>query len=163
MKSTKALFLFLALILPICIFLFLKFFGRNEFDVKPLFWDSPPPADSSCPEVVVPYVVHDSIRNQLSFGNDSLVLIAFNDETNMDAVNQIKRIKDEMSNLPIRLLTLSGSERHLFWKNCVLFLKAPSDMAVVDRRGRLRGQYISADREDADRLLTEVTIILKRY
>ena len=163
MKSTKALFLFLALILPIFIFLFLRFFGKNEFDVKPLFLDSPPPADNSCPEVVVPYVVHDSIRSQLSFGNDSLVVIAFNNETNIDAANQIKRIKDEMSNLPISLLTLSGSERHLFWKTCVLFLKGPADMAVVDRRGRLRGQYISADREDVDRLLTEVTIILKRY
>ena len=163
MKSTKALFLFLALILPICIFLFLKFFGRNEFDVKPLFWDSPPTADSSCPEVAVPYVVHDSIRSQLLSGNDSLVVIAFNDETDIDAANQIKRIKDETANLPIGLLTLSGSERHLFWKNCVLFLKGPADMAVVDRRGRLRGQYILADREDVDRLLTEVSIILKKY
>ena len=163
MKSTKALFLFLALILPICIFLFLKFFGRNEFDVKPLFWDYPPVADSSCPEVVVPYVVHDSIRSQLAFGNDSLVVIAFNDETDIDAANQFKRIKDETANLHIGLLTLSGSERHLFWKNCVLFLKRPADMAVVDRRGRLRGQYILADREDVDRFLTEVSIILKRY
>ena len=163
MKSTKALFLFLALILPICIFLFLKFFGRNEFDVKPLFWDSPPETDSSCPDVAVPYVVHDSIRSQLLSGNDSLVVIAFNDETDIDAANQIKRIKDETANLPISLLTLSGSERHLFWKNCVLFLKGPVDMAVVDRQGRLRGQYILADREDVDRLLTEVSIILKRY
>jgi len=51
----------------------------------------------------------------------------------------------------------------LFWKNCVLFLKGPADMVVVDRRGRLRGQYILADREEVDRLLTEVSIILKRY
>ena len=163
MKSTKAIFLFLALILPICIFLFLKFFGRNEFDVKPLFWDSPPTADGSCPAVAVPYIVHDSIRSQLLSGNDSLVVIAFNDETDVDAANQIKRIKDETVNLPIGLLTLSGSERHLFWKNCVLLLKGPEDMAVVDRQGRLRGQYILADREDVDRLLTEVSIILKRY
>ncbi len=163
MKSTKALFLFLALILPICIFLFLKFFGRNEFEVKPLFWDSPPEADSSCPDVAVPYVVHDSIRSQLLSGNDSLAVIAFNDETDIDAANQIKRIKDETEDLPVALLTLSASERHLYWKNCILFLKEPADMAVVDSRGRLRGQYILADREDVDRLLTEVSIILKRY
>lgn len=163
MKSTKAIFLFLALVLPICIFLFLKFFGRNEYDVKPLFWDSPPTADGNCPAVPIPYVVDDSIRNQLSFGKDSLVVISFHKDDDIDASNQIKRIRDEVSNLPVSLLTFSGSDRHLFWKNCVFFLKEPTDLVVVDRRGRIRGQYKSADREDVDRLLTELTIILKRY
>jgi len=163
MKSTKVLFLFLALVLPICVFLFLKFFGRNEYDVKPLFWDSPPTAGDSCQAVSVPYVVDDSIRNQLLFENDSLVIISFHNDADINAANQIKRIKDEVSNLPLTLLTFSESDRHLFWKNCVFFLKDPMDMVIVDRRGRIRGQYESADREDADRLLTEVTIILKRY
>ena len=163
MKSTKALFLFLALILPVCIFLFLKFFGRNEFDVQPLFSDSPPPAGTNCPAVALPYVVHDSIRSQLLGSNDSLVMIVFNNEADINSSNQIKRVAEEVSNLPLTLLTFSGSERHLFWKNCVFFLKDPNDVVVVDRRGRIRGQYTSTDREDADRLLTEVTIILKRY
>ena len=163
MKSTKALFLFLALILPVCIFLFLKFFGRNEFEVKPLFSDSPPPADTNCPTVAVPYVVHDSVRSQLRIENDSLVMIAFNTEGDINSSSQIKRITEEVSGLPVSLLIFSGSERHLFWKNCVFFLKGSQDMVVVDRRGRIRGQYMSTDREDADRLLTEVTIILKRY
>ena len=163
MKSTKALFLFLALILPVCIFLFLRFFGRNEFDVKPLFSDSPPPADPNCPAVTVPYVIHDSVRSQLGVENDSLVMISFNNEGDIDSSSQIRRIREEVSGLPVSLLTFSGSERHLFWKSCVFFLKGPQDMVVVDRRGRIRGQYISTDREEVDRLLTEVTIILKRY
>ena len=163
MKNTKALFLFLALILPVCVFLFLKFFGRNEYDVKPLFWDSLPPADTKCPPVTVPYVVSDSVRSQLLVEHDSLVVIAFKDEADINSSNQMKRITEEVSNLPLTLLTFSGSERHLFWKNCVFFLKGSQDMVVVDRRGRIRGQYMSTDREDADRLLTEVTIILKRY
>jgi hypothetical protein len=163
MKSTKALFLFLALILPVCIFLFLKFFGKNEFDVKPLFLESPPPADVNCPTVTVPYVVHDSVWSQVMVENDSLVVIAFNGEADRNSANQVNRIMEEVSGLPLSFLTLSGSERHLFWKSCVFFLKGPQDMVVVDRRGRIRGQYISTDREDADRLLTEVTIILKRY
>jgi hypothetical protein len=165
MKSTKALFLFLALILPVCIFLFLKFFGRNEYDVKPLFSDSPPPTDTNCTTVTtVPYVVHDSIRSQLVVENDSLVVIAFNSEAaDINSTNQMKRIAEEVSGLPVSLLTFSGSERHLSWKSCVFFLKGSQDLVVVDRHGRIRGQYTSTDREDADRLLTEVTIILKRY
>ena len=79
MKSTKALFLFLALILPVCIFLFLKFFGRNDFEFNPLFSDAPPPGDANCLPVTTPYLVPDSVTSQLSIGNDSLVVIAFND------------------------------------------------------------------------------------
>ena len=162
MKSTKALFLFLALILPVCIFLFLKFFGRNEFEVKPLFSDAPPEG-SNCSAVAVPYVVPDSVTSQLRFENDSIVVVAFNDETNSISLNQIKRIREEVGSLPVGLLIFSGSERHLSWKNCVFFLKDSLDVVVVDRQGRIRGQYVSTDREDIDRLLTEITIILKRY
>lgn len=162
MKSTKALFLFLALILPVCIFLFLKFFGRNEFEVKPLFTDAPPEA-LNCAPVTAPYLVPDSVISQLRFENDSIIMIAFNDDTNSISSNQVKRIKEEVEGLPVGLLTFSGSERHLSWKNCIFFLKDSQDLVIVDRWGRIRGQYISTDREDVDRLLTEVTIILKRY
>lgn len=163
MKSTKALFLFLALILPVCIFLFLKFFGRNEFEVQPLFVDTPPSSGSNCLPVAAPYVVHDSVMSQLQVENDSVVVIVFTDEANTIASNHVKRIREEVSGLPLNLLTFSPSERHLSWKNCVFFLDDSKDIVVVDRRGRIRGQYISTDREDVDRLLTELTIILKRY
>ena len=144
MKSTKAIFLFLALILPICIFLFLKFFGRNEFDVKPLFLDSPPAADSNCPAVTVPYIVHDSIRSQLPFGNDSLVMIAFNDETDIDAANQIKRIKEEVSNLPVETFDIVRKRATFVLEKLCFFLKGPHDMVVVDRqRTDSRAIYIS--------------------
>ena len=122
MKNTKALFLFLALILPVCIFLFLKFFGKNEFEVKPLFLDSAPPVVTGCPAVAVPYVVDDSIRTQLTFGSDSLLIILFSYET-QPITNQVRRIEDEVENLPVRPLTLSESDRHLFWKQCVFCLK----------------------------------------
>lgn len=159
MKSTKALFLFLALILPICIFIFLKFFGRNEFEVKPLFEDSPPKLFPGCQQVGVPYVVADSIKAQLELVNDSLVVVAFNTA----GENQLRRIKQEIANLPVGLLTLPESERHLFWKRCVFLMNEPLDLVLIDAKGRLRGQYVSSDRDEVDRLLTEVTIILKRY
>jgi hypothetical protein len=162
MKNTKALFLFLALILPVCIFLFLKFFGRNEFEVRPLFLDSAPEASSGCPQVAIPYVVDDSIRTQLPFGKDSLLIVIIGKDTTASA-NQIRRVQDEVQNLPVGLLTLSESKRHLFWKACVFFLKDPLDLVLVDTKGQIRGQYTSADRDEIDRLLTEITIILKRY
>lgn len=162
MNRTKALFLFLALILPVCIFVFLRIFGKNEFNVEPLFKDSIPPTSSDCPAVSAPYVLNDSITSQFQFGKDSVLVIAF-DEGDQDSRNQLNRIKEEIGNLPAGFLTLPGSERHLFWKRCIFFLTNPQDVVMVDAKGRIRGQYTSADREDIDRLLTELTIILKRY
>ena len=163
MNRTKALFLFLALLLPICIFIFLRIFGKNEFNVEPLFSDTPPPASNECPHAVSPYFLHDSVKSQLPFGNDSLLVIAFDENGDPNTVNQLKRLKEETSNLPVAYLTLPGSARHLLWKRCLFFLHEPQDVVTVDAKGRIRGQYESADREDIDRLLTELTIILKRY
>ena len=131
--------------------------------MKPLFSDAPPPGDANCLPVTTPYLVPDSVTSQLSIGNDSLVVIAFNDGSNINSSNQIKRIEEELAGLPIGLLTFSGSERHLFWKRCIFFLQEPQDVVALDAKGRIRGQYSSADREDIDRLLTELAIILKRY
>ena len=163
MNRTKALFLFLALLLPVCIFIFLRIFGKNEFNVDPLFSVSPPPVLNGCQSASAPYFLHDSVRAQLPFGNDSVLVIAFNGNGDLNAVNQLKRLKEEIANLPVGFLTLPGSARHLLWKHCLFFLQEPQDVVAVDAKGRIRGQYTSADREDIDRLLTELTIILKRY
>jgi hypothetical protein len=163
MNRTKAIFLFLALILPVCIFLFLRIFGKNEFNVEPLFLASGPPGSKECQGASAPYLLNDSIKSQLSFGNDSLLLIAFDANREANATNQLKRMKDEIENLPVTFLTLPQSERHLFWKRCIFFLQEPQDLVMIDAKGQIRGQYTSSDREDIDRLLTELTIILKRY
>ena len=161
MNRTKAIFLFLALILPVCVFVFLRIFGKNEFNVQPLFLNTPPSVSSECQTVRAPYLVHDSIKSQLDFGKDSVLVIAF--EGNTTVANQSNRINAEIANLPVGFLTLRGSERHLFWKRCIFFLQEPQDVVALDAKGRIRGQYSSADREDIDRLLTELAIILKRY
>lgn len=161
MNRTKALFLFLALILPVCIFVFLRIFGRNEFNVEPLFSNEAPTALNECQAVSAPYFLPDTIKSLLPFGKDSLLVIAFEGDSNL--ANPTKRIKEEIQNLNVGFLTLPRSERHLFWKRCVFFLQESQDVVAVDVKGRIRGQYTSADREDVDRLLTELTILLKRY
>lgn len=162
MKKQKALFLFLALILPICIFIFLKLFGKNEFAVQPLYSDTYPDSGDCKISVKLPYSIPDSVSRQLPLNNDSLVLIVFG-EMNVDAANQIKRIETEFGTDPMALFFVASSEKSESWRKCVFFLKAPLDLILVDRNGVIRGEYQSDDREDVDRLLTEVTIILKKY
>ena len=75
-RGSKGILLFLALLLPICIFLFLKFFGKNEFAVEPLFTEGKA-SDETCFPVSYPYVVSDSVMKDYPLGNDSLLLLYF--------------------------------------------------------------------------------------
>ena len=73
----KGLLMFLALLLPVMIFLFLKTFGKNEFEVPVLFADS---VGVACEEYTykIPYVIEDSVLKKLSWNEeDSLTIIVF--------------------------------------------------------------------------------------
>jgi hypothetical protein len=48
------------------------------------------------------------------------------------------------------------------WSRCYLFNTEQKPLLLVDQQGKIRGHYFNT-REDVDRLLTEATIILKKY
>src|SRR5882672_9775545 len=81
MIKKKVIFLFLALLLPIAVFIFLKSFGKNEFAVQPLFQDSVSvPIGCSSFSYPVPYVTPDTVLAQVFHEiNDSLALLVFDD------------------------------------------------------------------------------------
>jgi hypothetical protein len=158
----KFIYLFLALLLPGFIFVFLKFFGRNEFAVEPLY-QTTPPTSKQCAPASLPYVVADSIMKQLPFEKDSLIVFVF-DERSADGLAQIARVKDEVREDAVELITASTSTpKNKAWKQCSFFLSEPFNAVLVDHKGRIRGEYTMSDRKEVDRLLTEVTIILKKY
>lgn len=158
----KSIFLFLALLLPVCIFLFLKFFGKNEFSVAPLYSNAYPENIDECEnKITLPYVIPDSIKLSFDVQSDSLSLIYFGDLRENSEV-QLKRVNNDFKDA-VMLHVVSPSEESLKLKKCVFFLKDPFDLVLIDPAGIIRGQYIAADREEIDRLLTELTILLKRY
>lgn len=163
MKGKQFIFLLIALVLPGCVFVFLKIFGKNEFAVEPLYSSVGPEVPAGCSPVTVPYYVPDSIVKQLNFRQDSLVLVMLGDLT-ADGVTQLKRVEEEYNTDPIHQTVIGSSDPRMpSWKKCIFFMREPFDLVLVDRKGALRGQYSSNDREDVDRLLTEITIILKKY
>lgn len=161
--NKKPVFLFLALLLPILIFLFLKFFGKNEFVVRPLFQDAAPQPQPDCRQVEIPYHIPDSVLSTLTFEGDSLLLFWFGDL--MDNSNkQLRRVSNELKNEPVRNQVIASDDRKMqAWRSCVFLLKKPYDVVLIDRRGLIRGQFVSDNREEIDRLITEVDIILKKY
>jgi hypothetical protein len=159
MKLTKPLILFLALLFPGCIFVFLKFFGDNQFDVPPLFANEYPEGIECQQQVTLPYRVADSIQEAFSAGAKPLTLVKFG-EPGASSESQLKRVKDE-SQINFQVAITTDSTERI--KKCVFFLKDSLDLVLIDKDGLIRGQYISSDREEMDRLLTETSILLKQY
>jgi hypothetical protein len=158
----KFIYLFLALLLPGLVFVFLKLFGRNEFAVAPLY-QTTAPASRACGPVTIPYQVPDSVMSQLPLGNDSLVVVVFG-EMSVDGEAQFTRVQAESKDDAVQLIAFKlPSPKNVAWKQCSFFLAEPFNTVLVDYTGRIRGEYDMNDRKEVDRLLTEMTIILKKY
>lgn len=165
MKGKKIIFLFLALLLPGFIFLFLKIFGKNQFDVPALFQTEAPALPSNCGATSLPFVVPSNELKGFVKPADSLAIIFFSPDS--IAKGDMKKTIDRLVNIyksdPVAIHTswmAPESARHY---DCIFAMKKPNDVVVVDNRGLIRGQYESSDRDEIDRLKTEITIILKRY
>ena len=162
MNLKKPILLFLALLFPACVFVFLKFFGKNEFIVPPLYTDAYPDGIKECGvRVTLPYHIPEDVKSSLLFSQDSLILVHFG-ELSTDSEKQLERVSNEFGKaIKLQVMQASDSVRKL--KKCVFFLKDSYDLVVVDRAGLIRGQYISDDREEVDRLLMELAILFKKY
>lgn len=183
----KIVFLFLALMLPVLIFLFLKSFGKNEFDVPVLFTDSVTvPVACNSYSYNVPYVIADSVLQRISWNkNDSLTILVFDDGDNANRHERrihVTRVFAEFKTEPLhvvhiyttatatdvktdRLIELSLSAEDLLRiRNCVFLLSPENDAVIIDRHKRIRGQYNLTKRDDADRMIMqEMNILFKRY
>ncbi|HZB14261.1 MAG TPA: hypothetical protein VE467_14575 [Chryseolinea sp.] len=158
----KPILLFLALLFPACVFVFLKFFGKNEFSVPPLYSETYPGAMEECGmTVTLPYHIPENLKASFFTEQDSLVLIHFG-ELQTDSKKQLERVSNEFEK-GVKLQAIHTSDSTLNMKKCVFFLEHQYDLVLLDRAGLIRGQYISNDREEMDRLLTELAILLKKY
>ena len=152
--------LFLALLLPACIFLFLKFFGRNEFSVPALYVTEYPEGLSECGQpVALPYRIPDSVRNEISVSKATFTLIYF-DSLSREAENNLDKIKERYRDgIVYKVLGDTASKL----RKCVFFLRNPYDLALIDSEGAIRGQYASSERDELDRLRMELSILFKEY
>jgi hypothetical protein len=160
MQGKKAVFLFLALLLPVGIFIFLKVFGKNEFDVPAYYQDKAPNVSASCQyDYSSPYRVADSVISRLEAKQrNKLYLIHFSDLT-----SRMKQeiVHKEVSFIPANDLADQVGMGSL--KTCVLLVPGTEDLVIVDMDGKIRGYYTSTNREEVDRLLLELEILLKKY
>lgn len=159
--SKKIFYLFLALLLPGLIFVFLKYFGRNEFDIPVFYSDGIGDSLSVCKiKSKGQYHISDSAFSRLKCNNCGSLLIVDGHWNEAKALSD----KAKLANIEIVFLKdiLSDEEVDLFRK-CVLFMKPPWDVVLVDEQRRIRGYYKLGHRDEMDRLEVELKILLKKY
>ena len=164
MTLRKIIFLFLALLLPVAVFVFLKTFGRNEFQVPVRHAEGTIEVPVNCQfQYATPYRIADSIMTVLHLNrNDSLFVFYFDASLN----TAMDRVAVQFQDAPITILSsgqVAGRTDARLVEECVLLMPADSSVALVDHQRRIRGYYDGRDRDEIDRLIVEIKIILKQY
>jgi hypothetical protein len=160
----KVLFLFLALLLPVAIFIFLKIFGRNEFQVSVRHAAGTIQVPASCQfDYPTPYQVADSIITGLNLNRKDSLFVFYFDASLETAMN---RVTIEFEGAPVTIVSPMDVRRHMdprLVRECVLLMPEDSSVALVDHARRVRGYYEGRERDEVDRLMVEIKIILKQY
>ena len=175
--SKKWIYLFLALALPGLIFIFLKKFGRNEFDV-PVYFEKGIIEDSVCGiSTSSIYHVPDSIINKY-FTGQSHARVAVVHPFVKDDLKEVERIAEKYSNDELEIILLSGvpnnpntnlNRKFLDYNqfgitvHCLLRIQEPWSVVLLDGKNQIRGFYDGSRRDEMDRLDLELSILLKKY
>lgn len=159
----KWVYLFLAFFLPIGLTFFLQFFGKSEFNI-PVYYEKGIGADTLASECHyqyrAPYVIPDSVANKLAKGVTTAMLITI--DSGSLAKKNFDRVKEELTAGEFTFVLVNQANSNSLL-SCVLFLKGDWTTVLVDDHKRIRGYYNPAKREDADRLIAEMKILLKDY
>lgn len=182
MKIKQTLILVLAMVVPIGVFIFLKIFGKNQFEVDPLYQTGTVKVNESCEvNYRTPYQIPIHVLEDLNWKTtDSLTLYFFKPTAfNITAINN--RVSEVYATNEVRRNIISQDsikldkqpkETYILNKDavtteqlqeCFFLMNEQTNTVLIDNKQRIRGYYNLKEREDADRLLLELKIILKKY
>jgi hypothetical protein len=176
--NKKSLYLFLALALPGLIFVFLKFFGKNEFEV-PVYYSDGLKADSICHVIKAgPYQIPDSVLRKVGSQKQNITRIVAVYPFIKDDLSEFSRMVDKykpdgvetiivsgIPNLPRTSIPVTQLNYDSFgWVvTCGLRVSEPWSVVLIDSKNQIRGYYDGSRRDEMDRLDLEMSIILKKY
>jgi hypothetical protein len=157
----KTIFLTLALILPILVFLFLKFFGQNKFEIPVYYQDAIEKPTNCSIDFRAPYSVSDSLLSALGVDSHRACFILFK---NMTGENDI-RLREEVQQNKLQVVYLSEVLRkeEESQMRCAFLLPDKFNSVLIDEKRRIRGYYAVDSRDETDRLLVELKILFNEY
>ncbi len=173
----KPVLLFFALLLPVSIFLFLHFFGQNEFDIPVYYQEVTTDIPTGCQvDYKFPYKAEGS-----KVPLDGTTVIFFASGLPKDEITesdfQLKRVLTGFKDNPPRLvfvttdsLTSTAASRVLIVEQAsyemeqqCIFLAKDNRMVLVDDQLQIRGLYSNTGLKEVDRLILELKILYKEY
>lgn len=156
----KKSLLVIALLFPIGVFVFLRFFGKNEFAIPVYYESGVEDIPTTCNRnYESPYLVSDSLL--LNFGWNGRPVLIVADTTVQSTLMKL----DEDLSSEVQTIFLSGNSDDYLnnFFTCDLLLQKPWTTVLLDEQRRIRGYYDPKTREELDRLIVELKILLKRY
>ena len=164
MKKFKWVYLFFAIFLPILLTFFLKYFGKSEFNI-PVYYEAGINADTlsaDCKyQYQTPYKIADSVLHSLNGGAFRATIITI--DSTVGTKKNFERIEEELVNAEYDFVVLKNTISSSQLMSCALFMKKPWTTVLIDEQNRIRGYYAPATREETDRLIVELKILLKQY
>ena len=153
----KGLVLFFSLLLPILLFLFLKYFGNNKYEIQKFNFEC---------EIKLEDI--DDLNDALSLNEIKVIDIRIDDNSKL-IDNYINKV---FLNKKIKIITLSEQDRNLNWINLLLnkftlenFLKCYSSnsyksfVLLLDKKNIIRGIYNIELQSEIERLNVEIDIL----
>jgi len=160
----KSAYLFLALLLPALVFVFLKFFGSNKFDIPVYYADSVSVAPYCSGMIRAPYTLPDSVWKYFPSRKTANVALMSRDRDDVKEVTDL--VSGELGNkvdiVDFEKLNLDSAARS-YWTTCVFLAENPRLTVLFDGNGRIRGYYDIRGLDEIDRLRVELKILLEQY
>ena len=153
----KGLVLFFSLLLPILLFLFLKYFGNNKYEIQKFNFEC---------EIKLEDI--DDLNDALSLNEIKVIDIRIDDNSKL-IDNYINKV---FLNKKIKIITLSEQDRNLNWFDLLIskstldkLLKCysanslKSFVLLLDKKNTLRGIYNIELQSEIERLNVEIDIL----
>lgn len=154
----KKIILFVALPLPVIVFIFLKLFGKNEFDVPVYYVNGVEKNIPGCNSYGSPYTLPDSALNAWGWKGAKATLIVLNEK---GIENNLSRIASHFDQDDYTTLRINDAPYEV--KTCMLLAGDSSQVVMIDEQKRIRGYYTPTTNKEKDRLEVELKILLKQY
>ncbi len=157
--NKKIIYLLVALALPGLIFIFLKIFGKNHFDIPVYYKNGISGSLKECSwSNRGQYILPDSVLSAFGYKNNIDCLFVEATEVNNKEVAQVRKSFGRQ----LQIISLDGIEPNRLnrIKKCVFLLKEPWKAVLVDNQKRIRGYYAFTNLEETDRLNVEIEILL---
>ena len=158
----KRIILFFAFVFPIAIFIFLRYFGKNEFTIPVYYEEGVSTFPQGCSGIseTTPFKVSEATLNSLGWKGKAVLII---NDTAREIRKNLSKLMEDFEKDKLESIVLPPDTSSPTKYRCEFLLELPWTAVLLDDQRRIRGYYTPDTREELDRLSVELKILLNKY